>query len=137
MSVPEGKRSQSHLQIFVNARELSVYTIKICSNEKIFLPQYKVLTNKIIDASIDIFINCWTANNIKVVDNESYSERHGLQKTAYQECENMLTFIQIAGRLFHLDSRRVKHWGSMTKELKNMISKWGSSDNERYKQFKN
>lgn len=124
MSVPEGKRSQSHLEIFEKAKNLSAHTIHICSNEKVFDPKYKILTDKIINLSIDIFINCWTANNIRVVDNESYSDRHKFQKRAYQDCNNMLVLIQIASKVFHLDSGKVRNWGNLTVELKNMISKW-------------
>lgn len=138
MSVPEGKRSQSHLEIFVKAKKLAHYTIQICSNEKIFEPKYQnAITNDIIKSAKDIYIKCWTANSIRVVDNETYKLRHRIQKEAHQECNNMLATIQIAGSVFHLKSKRIKYWGEMILEVRNMISKWGKSDNERYEEFKN
>lgn len=138
MSVPEGKRSQSHLEIFVKAKNLASYTIKICCNENVFLPQYQnAITNDIMRSAKDIYIKCWNANNIRVVDNETYRERHKLQKEAHNECNNLLALIQIAGSVFHLKNKRLKHWGEMILECRNMISKWGSSDNERYKEFRN
>ena len=138
MSVPEGKRSQSHLQIFVKAKNLASYTIKICCNENVFLPKYQnAITNDIMKSAKDIYIKCWTANEIRVVDNETYKERHRLQKEAYRECNNLLALIQMAGSIFHLKNKRLKYWGELIVEVRNMISKWGSSDNKRYEEFRN
>ena len=137
MSVPEGKRSQSRLEIFVKAKSLASYTIQICCNENIFLPKYQnAITNDIMKSAKDIYIKCWCANNIRVTDKETYKERHKLQKEAHNECNNLLALIQIAGSVFHLKNKRLKYWGEMILEVRNMISKWGQSDNERYKNFK-
>ena len=40
------------------ARELAVYTIQICKNKKVFLPEYQsALTDDIIRTAKDIYIN--------------------------------------------------------------------------------
>lgn len=79
MSVPEGKRSHSHLEIFVKCRQLATYTIKICCNENVFIPKYQnAITNDIIRTAKDIYIHCWTANNIRVTDFDTYKERYRL-----------------------------------------------------------
>lgn len=76
MSVNVGQRhtpdtaSNRALDACVKARELAAHTIKICSNENIFLPKYQTaLTNKVIDLATDIFSNAYGANCIKVDGN--------------------------------------------------------------------
>ena len=137
MSVPEGKRSHSYLEIFVKCRQLAAYTIKICCNENVFLPKYQnAITNDIMRTAKDIYIHCWTANNIRVVDVDTYRERYRLQRIAHRECNNLLALIQIAGSIFHLKHKRIKYWGEIILEVRNMIAKWYDSDCKRYKEFK-
>lgn len=51
------------------AMELAVYTLDICKNKNIFLPEYQTfLTDKIVQAALNIYINTWTANNIRVTE---------------------------------------------------------------------
>lgn len=77
MSVPEGKRSQSHLEIFVKCKNLATYTIKICCNENVFLPKYQnAITNDIMRTAKNIYIYCWSANNVRVVDSDTYKQRN-------------------------------------------------------------
>ena len=134
MSVPEGKRSTSKLEVFVKSQQLAKYTIEICCNENIFIPKYQnAITNDIIRTAKDIYINCWTANNVKVTDIDTFKERHKLQREAHRNCNNLLALIQIAGSVFHLKNKRIKYWGEKTLEVRNMITKWMQNDNERYK----
>jgi len=134
MSVVQGKRGENKLEVFVKARNLSVYTTRICSNQKTFDPQYYSTTNKIMSVAQQIFIDVWSANNIYVKSSEEYHERHKLQQRAQNNCNSLLALIQIAHTLYHLDYKRIKYWGNNTIEVRTLISKWKSSDRERYKE---
>ncbi len=136
MSVPEGKRGESKLEIFVKAKDLATYTVKICCNENVFLPKYQnALTNDIIRSAKDIYVWCWSANNIRVVDKDRYKERSDLQRKAHRECNNLLALIQIAGTVFHLRNKRLKYWGTKILDVRNMITKWYENDKIRYKEY--
>lgn len=73
MAVKAGERNtpdtpqKRQLDAAWEARELALYTIKICTNKNIFLPEYQsALTDDIIRKAKDIYTNVWTANNIRV-----------------------------------------------------------------------
>lgn len=81
MSVPEGQRGKGKFTVLTKANMLSIYTVKICCNKKVFLPEYQhALTDDIIRTAKDIFMHCWTANNIRVGKDEEKTE--GTKKTS-------------------------------------------------------
>lgn len=134
MSVPEGLRKESKLEVIVKARELAAYTIRITKNPKVFLPEYNTaITNDIISTAKNIFIDAWTANNIYVKEAKDWEERSRLQQKAALECNNLLALMQLAQEIFHLSTRRIKYWGSKTIEVRNKIRAWHDADRERYK----
>lgn len=127
MSVPEHKRGKSKFEVFIKAQSLCIHTIKNCTNQNIFLPQYQnALTNDLIQTSKDIFIDCWTVNNIMIrskEDYDNYMERKRLQEKAIRECTNLLAMLQIAQALFHLKTKRIKYWGRENRGSKEPDSK--------------
>lgn len=118
------------------ARELALYTIKICQNKNIFLPEYQSsLTDDIVRTAKDIYINSWTANNIRVSgknSNELWEWRSRLQRQAILDCNNLLASIGLARPLFHLKGKKVKYWSEQTLKARNYIKKWRESDIGRY-----
>ena len=67
MAVPESKRGTGKFDVLIKANDLTVYTIRITKNPKNFAPEYQTaLTDDIIRTAKDIYVKCWTANNIKV-----------------------------------------------------------------------
>lgn len=118
------------------ARELAIYTIKICTNENVFLPEYRsALTDDIIRTAKNIYINTWTANNIRVDGKrkeELWNWRSHLQKQAILDCNNLLALIGLARMLFHLKGKRVNFWSEQTLKARNYIKKWRESDIDRY-----
>lgn len=134
VAVPETERGKGKFDVLIKANDLAVYTIRICKNEKVFLPEYQTaLTNEIISTAKQIYIKCWTANNIRVGEEpENWKARKQLQEEAARECNNLLALIQIAKPLFHLASKRVKYWGSKTIEVRNLIRDWKAGDSKRY-----
>lgn len=144
MSVPEGKRGEGKFTVLVNAQMLCIYTIKICTNKNVFLLEYQnALTDDIIRTAKNIFIDCWTANNIRITkENENEADRQRneerkkmrrkLQERAMLNCNNLLALMQIAQSLFHLKLKRIKYWGGRTLETRAMIKAWMESDSKRY-----
>ena len=118
------------------ARELAIYTIKICTNKNVFLPEYEsALTADIIHTAKDIYINTWTANNIRVEGKhkeELWKWRSKLQKQAILDCNNLLALIGLSRTLFHLKGKRVTYWSEQVLVARNYIKKWRESDVERY-----
>lgn len=136
MSVPEGKRGTGKFEVLVKALELAQYTIKITKNPKTFTPEYQsALTDDIIRTAKDIYIKCWSANNIRVSDADHAKKRIELQESAVIDTYTLTALIQIAKRIFHLSSKRVKFWTQQTVEVREYIRKWKSSDRKRYSQY--
>lgn len=134
MSVPSGKRKESKLEVLVKAKDLAVYTTKICMNKNIFLPEYEyVVTDHIVDYSIQIFTLCWTANNVMVKgDEEKLKYRQECQTKAILYCNNLLALIEFAHKLFHLKYKRIEYWSRKVIETRNLIRAWKKSDRDHF-----
>lgn len=137
MSVPKGQQSDGKLLVNELARDLAVYTIRITSNPKVFFPQYQTaITNEIIRCATNIHTHAWTANNVMVRNKEQYSMRRKYQELAALECNNLISLIDIAKPLFHLDTKRCRYWGGLTIEVRNKIRGWMESDAKRYAEYR-
>ena len=136
MSVPKYARTESKLEVCVKAHELSCYTILITSNAKIFKPEFqRSLTDRITEAAIEIFTLVWSANNVLVRDREDAQTRLRLQAEAAVQCNVLLPLIEIAWKVFHLSSKRVRYWSGMVIETRNMVRAWREADAKRYREF--
>ena len=134
MAVVEGKRGKSKFEVLVEANDLAIYTIRITKNKKVFAEEYQTaLTNDIIHTAKEIYIKCWTANNIKVgKEADKWKKRKELQEDAANECNNLLALMQMAKPLFHLKSKRVEYWAAKTLKVRQLIRDWKESDQRRY-----
>lgn len=142
MAVKAGERNvpdtpqNRQLDAAWEARELALYTIQICNNKNIFLPEYQsALTDDIIRTAKDICMHGWTANNIRVTDSkrkELFAYRNKLQRQAILDCNNLLALIGLARPLYHLKGKKVKYWSEKTLKTRNYIKKWKESDQDRY-----
>lgn len=114
--------------------ELSLHTIKICRNKKIFKEEYQdALTNDIIRTAKDIYIDAWTGNNIYVTqENGRWKERRAYQLKAITNCNNLLALINIARRLFHLRGNKVRYWSQMVIATRGLIHKWYEANAKQY-----
>lgn len=118
------------------AHEFCVHTLKICSNENIFLPEYKeALTTRILDTATSIYINCWKANNILVTNKADWNTRSQFQEEALMDCNAMLALMELARTLFHLKGKKVQYWQNLCIEARTVISAWHFADMRRYKNF--
>ena len=136
MSVPVSKRNENQtLKTLLLTMDLAYYTIKICCNENVFSPKYKnAVTDDLIRLAKDIYINCKTANGIKVETREDLELRTGYQLRAKADCDTLLAELDIAKRVFHLSGKRVLYWGSKTMESREYIMRWKESDVKRFKE---
>ena len=137
MSVPENQRETGKLNALVKARMLCTHTFQIVSNEKIFLPKYERIVERIIDAAIAIYQCAWNANDIRVVFTrdgwqKDAQDRLDLQKESIRKCKDLIGLIEIAKPLFHLRRKKVEYWMRKTLETKDGIAAWSNGDKKRY-----
>nr|DAH42325.1 MAG TPA: hypothetical protein [Caudoviricetes sp.] len=134
MSVPAGQRKENRLEVVMQARALAAYTLKITSNQNVFIPDYdEAVKSKIQDSVLTIFLNLMDANNIRVDDNvEKWKERDKLQKDAATACNTLLNLIYLAQTVYHLRASRIKYWSESVLSVRGLIRKWNHSDCTRY-----
>ena len=134
MSVPKSKRGEPKLAVITKANELATHTIRICSNEKNFPKHYRwCITNKIVDAVLEINNNANMANSVFVSDNSDFLLRKQYQTKALVATYSLLSMMDIAYRTFGIESGKMEYWTGLVIEVQAMIRKWRNSDIERYK----
>ena len=137
MSVPKDKRRDGRLTLSVLARNHAKYVIQITKNEKVFDPKYsREVTDDLVRQAKDINRFIWAANNIVVTSKEDYAERRRYQKQAALTCNLLLADIEIAQKIFHLSSKRVKYWTGLLVEIRNRTRTWIQSDATRYAEYR-
>lgn len=138
MSVPEGERTEGKFHLGIKAEELARYTLTITANEKVFVPAYqKMLTDDIIEQAKNAYIFIRDANDVVVrmgtpFQEEDWLKREAFQKDAITSLRRLLRLIDLAYRIFHLSSRRVKYWGAMVVYVRKKTESWMESDRRRY-----
>ncbi len=137
MAVPEGKRTESKLEVLIKARELALYTSTVCNNNKIFPKRDRwLLTNKIVEASLVILEEVATANSIYVASPSDYIMRRDCQTKAFAYTSRILALIELAYMKYNFEDNRIVHWTRLCTDTRNLIRKWKKSDASRFKEFK-
>ena len=131
--VREKDRGKGKFETLTKALDLATYTINVTDNKKIFVPQHDKTTERLVYLARDIYHRSRMANDIKVTSREELLVRRKLQNQAIEECDLLLSEIQIAKILFHLRLKRINYWGTMIVELKAMLRGWRESDSNRYR----
>jgi len=136
VSVPVSRRNENQtLKTLLLTMDLAYYTVKICCNENVFLPKYRnAVTDDLIRLAKDIYINCRTANDIRVSTEEDLKLRCGYQLKAKADCDTLIAELDIAKRVFHLSGRRIVYWAGKTMECREYIMRWRESDIKRFKE---
>lgn len=123
------------------ARNLSLYTVKICSNTNNFQPEYyQTMTGDIIKKAKDIYRLGKRANAIYVqgkTGHERWKERSRYQREAILLCVDLLSDIDVAKTLFNIRGKRVKYWTKQVVTVKRMYIAWHNADKERYAKYIN
>ena len=126
-------RGEGKFDTLTKALRLASYTTDITDNKKVFTPDHEKTTEKIVNLAWNIYHRARIANDIRVENADDLMERRKLQNQAIAECDQLLTAIQIAKRVFHLRLKRVKFWGEMVEEVKSRLRKWRESDADRFR----
>lgn len=131
--VRKENRGEGKFITLTKALELATYTINITDNKKIFVPEHDKTTAEIVYIARDIYHRIRVANNIIVRSKEDLLLRRKFQNEAIDQCELLLTEIQIAKLLFHLRTKRIQYWGNLVEDVKHRVRNWRNSDYCRYK----
>lgn len=133
MSVPVDQRTTGKLEVCIKSRDLATYTLQITKNKKIFKEEYQdAITDKLISTALNIHALIWAANNTLVNSHQDMMERLALQDKAAAQCNVMLSLIDIAKPLFHLEAKRVMFWGGKVVNVRTLIRSWHNADWKRY-----
>ena len=134
MSTLSRFKHESPFEVRDKARELEVYLMKICMNEKYFPKRYRfVLTTDLLDDTHKMVDYLEAANLLPL--NPKYAEkRETYARYAYIKCENILRKFDLAenlglpipnGTMVDIIQRMVNEEA--------LINNWIKSDNERLK----
>lgn len=133
MSVAKDKREPGQLDVNTKARGACTYILKITGNEKNFPDTQRDIIERFRKLAIDIDLDCWNANETKVMNLDDYHDRLGLQEKAAKECTDMLKLNNIMKPLVHMSSKRYWYIVNEYVELRKMIRGWNRSDAKRLK----
>ena len=151
MSVRENERNvpqtptNKMLDCLWEARNLSLYTVRICSNTNNFPPEYyQTMTGDIVKAAKNIYRLGRRANSIRIREQddknkakERWEERSRYQREAIFLCIDLLSDIDVAKTLFNIRGKRVKYWTNQVVTVKRMYIAWHNADKERYAKYIN
>lgn len=133
MSVPEGKRTESKLEVQTRARELAKYTMTICNNEKVFPKRDRwLLTNRIVSTTLTIMEEIDLANDIRVTNKNDYEIRNKSQTVALASTAKLLGLMELAYSKYSISSEKIRYWTGLVVQLRQLIIKWRQSDKKRY-----
>ena len=111
------------------------HTTAVISNEKLFDPKFRRLTDEIDFYAKQIYHNCRVAN--EELDNRNEDEarmRIELQREAMEACKWLKTDIMLAQRKFHLRAKKVTYWTGLVDKARDSISNWNAAEKRSYKQ---
>lgn len=135
MSVPKSKRGYQKLEVLTKAIALADYTITVCKNEKNFPKRDRwIITNRIVTAALDICESVRKGNAVRVEYEDDYLLRRAYQQTATENCEWMLTLLDISYRNLGMEEKRLEYWTGLILEVEAMISKWRRSDRDSWRE---
>ncbi len=153
MSVVKSKQSENDLQVLNYAEDLLEYTFDICHREKtakvdgtkikksVFpLKYWSCFTSKIIELASGVYDDLYIANEMYLGPNTSeveYQERRLYQKKAIAKLYAILPKITFAWHKFGINNNSILYWTTLISDTLDKTRAWMSSDDKRYKQYKN
>lgn len=122
-----------------NPNKFKDYTVKEKENEdgtitQIYIWRNDSLTNRVRELANEIAVLAFTANEIDLrYHPERKQERLSKQAEAISLCEVLLAEIQLCRKHFHLNHKKVLHWGEQVRNTRIALEGWHESDKDRYK----
>lgn len=141
MSVRKSERSQGKLQVLNLAKDLCVYTLTICKNEKIFPKSGRwLITSKIAGEAVDAMTCIRRANAVLVGNGDDsaseYAYRRAQQLEAHAHINALLSLIDIAFALNSIEPHRIEYWTQLAVETDEKLKAWMRSDKDRFNRMK-
>lgn len=133
MSVPEGKRTESKLEVQTRAKALALYTVSICGNEKLFPKRDRwAVTNRIVSVALTIMEEVDAANDIFVSERSDYILRRRSQTIALSGTAKMLGLMELAYAKYGIPGERMEYWPGLVLGVRELVKKWRKSDRDRF-----
>ena len=133
MSVPEGKRTESKLEVQTRAKRLALYTVSICGNEKVFPKRDRwAVTNRIVSTALTIMEEVDVANDIYVSTKGDFELRRKSQTIALSHTARLLGLMELAYVKYGIDGKRMQYWTQEVFDTRELIKKWRQGDKNRY-----
>ena len=130
-------RELGKYDVLLASKELAGYTIKLTQNEKNFPKRYRLsVTNKIQDKAIEIVDCLIMAQEIFPNTRLEYQQRQLYQKQARAACRSMMALIEIAADTFGVRAGTFQYWTKEATELRNHLTAWIMSDQQRFQNLK-
>ena len=134
MSVRKSERTEGKLLVLEAMKELTAYTLRICSNEKVFPKKYRwVTTQKIVNICLDAEVNIQRANAIRVTYDMDYKIRRNCQLEARADIYALLALVDVSFRAFNIEPRRIEYWTGLIDKVDEYLNAWINADFKRYK----
>lgn len=150
MTVIKSKRKFTPLQAITEIKNLVMYTIQLCTDERRFPKRYRwCLTQKIVDAAINVKANAAKANSVYVHDAECYKLRRDYQQRALAELSALEVLMDTAYNLFaglrqskpaatgegpkRQKGINISTWSCQLITVHKMLLAWKKTDADRYK----
>lgn len=125
------KRGENKFEVFIEARDLAVYTATICTNTGIFPGRFRAITNEIIGTAWSVARDVWTANGIYVGRGcapDAYSKRVDIEARAISECRELLFQQDMCYGLFPKSRKKLSTWAGKTAHVKELITRWREAE---------
>ena len=133
MSVPLSKRKDGQLTVITKARDLRIYTIRVCCTESNFPKRYRqCITNNIVTTANKITDLIITANEVRVENASDKTRRRTRQKAALELTSVLLDNIGTAYDVFRFKASTLECWTRQIIDIQNLLRAWIRSDAERY-----
>jgi hypothetical protein len=137
MSVRKSERSQGKLQVLNLAKDLCVYTLTICRNEKVFPKSERwLITSKIAGEAVDTLSCIRRANAVLVGDGVNasvdYAYRRAQQIEAHAHINALLSLIDISFTINNIEASRIEYWTHLAVETDEKLKAWMRSDKDRF-----
>ena len=137
MSKHENDRTPGKYDVLQASKELAGYTLRITFNEKNFPKRYRFsVVGKIQDKALQIVDFLVMAQEIYPNTRIELERRTLYQKEARAACRAMMLLVEIAADTFGVRAGTFQYWTKETTKLRNHLTAWIMSDQERFQGLK-
>lgn len=133
MAVLQEKRSESELKFLMTARELMIYTIRSCKNDKIIPKRYNDMGQIMIRAAADIYGNAKSGNTVNPLNQHEVQIRRDYFIKALASVEKLASYVEIMYEVLQFEMKKLEEWSRLLAEEERLLRGCMKKDRERYK----